>query len=120
MILLTLLLSLSKTVTVTGYCLGPCKQCQTRGATYTDKHSTHGIAVSANKVWRAYPLGTRLAVPGYGIATVDDIGGGVKRNQIDCRFHYHHNAWKMGKKKLKIRLISLPKKKSVRKKQHKC
>jgi 3D (Asp-Asp-Asp) domain-containing protein len=91
-----------KWVTATAYCLGPCGRCETRGRTYTGAKRRRGIAVARKQGRRVVPLGTRVSVPGYGAAEVDDVGGGVGRTQIDLRFRTHQLASRWGKRKLKV------------------
>jgi 3D (Asp-Asp-Asp) domain-containing protein len=39
-----------------------------------------------------------VRVPGYGLARVDDVGGGVRGNQLDLRFRTHRQARKWGRR----------------------
>jgi 3D (Asp-Asp-Asp) domain-containing protein len=91
-----------KTVVATAYCLGPCRRCQTRGRTYTGARKRRGIAVARLGSRRAAPLGARMYVPGYGWARVDDVGGGVRRRQIDIRFRSHRRAARWGRRKVRV------------------
>ncbi len=44
---------------------------------------------------RLIPLGTRLYVPGYGLATVEDTGGGVRGRMIDLGYEDHNfRSWR--------------------------
>jgi len=47
---------------------------------------------------RIFPFRTRLSIPGYGIGTVEDIGGAIKGRHIDVWFPTHEEAVKWGKK----------------------
>ena len=80
---------LVKRVTVTGYCIGPCRRCETHGVTCEGTHGAHGVAVARRGALRALPLGAKVWVPGYGWARVDDVGGKVRSNQLDIRFASH-------------------------------
>lgn len=46
------------------------------------------------------PFGTKLFVPGYGLATVKDRGGAIKGNKLDVYFASHKEALKWGRQKL--------------------
>ena len=82
-------------VTSTAYCLGPCSVCQTTGRTATGTTGPRGVAVSA-RASKAFPMGATVSVKGYGRAKVDDVGGGVRSNQIDLRFKSHKDALNWG------------------------
>jgi 3D (Asp-Asp-Asp) domain-containing protein len=44
---------------------------------------------------RLIPLGTRLYVPGYGLATVEDTGSGVRGRMIDLGYEDHNfRSWR--------------------------
>jgi 3D (Asp-Asp-Asp) domain-containing protein len=88
-------------VRVTGYCMGPCRRCGTQGLTYTGTRTLRGIAV-ARRGRRAAPLGSRIFVPGYGSARVDDVGGGVGSTQIDLRFKSHRHAARWGSRRMQV------------------
>ncbi|MDR0867331.1 MAG: 3D domain-containing protein [Planctomycetota bacterium] len=94
---------------VTAYC--PCARCCGARA--------HGRTSLGNTAWvsgiaadpRALPYGTRLAVPGYGEAVVDDTGGAMRRHwdrrgeiHVDVRMKWHHEARDWGRKWMKIRI----------------
>ena len=91
------------TVVATAYCLGPCRVCGTRGRTALGSRGGRGAAVGRRR--RVVPLGSRLRVPGYGSARVDDVGGGVRGDQIDLRFRSHAQAKRWGKRRLRIQVI---------------
>jgi len=50
-----------------------------------------------------FGFGTKLDVPGYGIGTVEDVGGAIKGKHIDVWFPTHAEALKWGRKWLKVR-----------------
>jgi 3D (Asp-Asp-Asp) domain-containing protein len=90
-----------KSVRVTGYCMGPCRRCGTRGRTYTGTRTLRGIAV-ARHGRRVLPIGAEVFVPGYGSARIDDVGGGVGPTQIDLRFKSHRTAARWGTRKIQV------------------
>lgn len=51
-----------------------------------------------------YPFGTRMAVPGYGVGTVRDIGGAIKGAHIDIWFPSHEAAIAWGSRKIKVKV----------------
>ncbi|MFN3650189.1 MAG: 3D domain-containing protein [Armatimonadota bacterium] len=89
-------------VTATGYCLGPCRTCETRGLTATGTRSRRGAAVARRGRPQVAPLGSRIHVPGYGWTKVDDVGGGVGSRQVDLRFKTHRLASRWGKRTVRI------------------
>jgi 3D (Asp-Asp-Asp) domain-containing protein len=99
-----------KTVVATAYCIGPCRQCGTRGRTFTGGSGRKGVAVSRLSSRRAVPLGSSVHVPGYGTARVDDVGGGVGGKQIDLRFTSHRRAVLWGRRKVRVTALVKPKK----------
>ncbi|MDR1612832.1 MAG: 3D domain-containing protein [Planctomycetota bacterium] len=94
---------------VTAYC--PCVRCcgsQSPGITSIGKDAwTPGLAAEP-----AYlPYGVRVFVPGYGLRTVDDTGGAMRRHwrqngllHIDVRMTYHHEARMWGKQYLRVKI----------------
>lgn len=94
-------------VRITAYCMGPCCRCGTHGVTCTGDHSLRGAAVSRHAGFRVLPLGSRLYVPGYGAARIDDVGGKVGRGQIDVRFRTHRQAARWGTRWARV-LVQLP------------
>ena len=55
--------------------------------------------------WDVLPLGTRLWVPGYGFAIVEDKGGAVKGMHIDVFFDSVNQARKWGVRDLEIIIV---------------
>ncbi len=51
-----------------------------------------------------YPFGTRMAVPGYGVGTVRDIGGAIKGAHIDIWFPSHEAAIAWGSRKVRVKV----------------
>lgn len=69
------------------------------GITASGKKAKHGTIAADPKV---FPFGTHLAVPGYGVGTVEDIGGAIKARHIDVWFPTHEAARKWGVRWLKV------------------
>lgn len=54
-----------------------------------------------------YPIGTQIFVPGYGLATVEDIGGKIDDRDLDVYFHDHNEAIVWGvKSNLLVYIVS--------------
>ena len=51
-----------------------------------------------------YPFGTRIAVPGYGVGTVRDIGGAIKGAHVDVWFPSHEAAIAWGSRKINVKV----------------
>ena len=51
------------------------------------------------------PLGSEVYVEGYGYATAEDIGGGIKGNEIDVFIPVHGDALEWGRKQVKVTII---------------
>lgn len=69
------------------------------GITVTGTRAQHGTIAADPKV---YKFGTHLDVPGYGVGTVEDIGGSIKGRHIDVWFPTHAEAKKWGVRRLKV------------------
>ena len=69
------------------------------GYTATGKRAKHGTIAADTSI---YKFGTKLFVPGYGIGTVEDIGGAIKGKHIDIWFPTHEQAKRWGVRKLKV------------------
>ncbi len=89
-------------LTITGYCIGPCRRCETCGLTRSGTHCVHGVAVARRAWLRALPLGARVYIPEYGWARIDDVGGKVRSNQLDLRFANHRVARHWGKREMTV------------------
>lgn len=69
-----------------------------------------GVTASGTKAKRGtiaadpklFPFGTHLYVPGYGVGTVEDIGGSIKGRHIDIWFPTHAEARAWGVRRLKV------------------
>lgn len=54
---------------------------------------------------RVIPLGTKVYVEGYGYAVAADTGGAIKGNKIDVFFPTKGEAYKWGRKSVKIKIL---------------
>lgn len=69
------------------------------GITASGTKAQHGtIAADPSQ----FPFGTHLVVPGYGVGTVEDIGGAIKGRHIDVWFPSHAEAKAWGARWLKV------------------
>ncbi|MCX7780875.1 MAG: 3D domain-containing protein [Negativicutes bacterium] len=55
---------------------------------------------------RVIPLGTRLYIPGYGLALAADTGGAIIGNKIDLCVEDEHEAWNFGRRMIKVYVIA--------------
>lgn len=51
------------------------------------------------------PLGTRLYVQGYGLATAADVGGAIVGNRIDLCMENDSEAWRFGRRSVKVYIL---------------
>ena len=51
------------------------------------------------------PLGTKVYVDGYGYAIAADTGGAIKGNKIDVFFPSKSEAYRWGRKTVKIKIL---------------
>lgn len=85
------------------YNYGPMKgQPKKVGYTATGKKAAHGTLAADT---RHFKFGTRLDVPGYGIGTVEDVGGAIKGRHLDLWFPTHDEARRWGRRWLKVTLV---------------
>lgn len=52
------------------------------------------------------PLGTKVYVEGYGYAVAADTGSAIKGNKIDVFFANHSDAYRWGRKSVKIKILN--------------
>jgi 3D (Asp-Asp-Asp) domain-containing protein len=52
------------------------------------------------------PLGTRLYVPGYGLALAADTGGAIVGNRIDLCMEDYGAAWGFGRQMVKVYVLA--------------
>jgi 3D (Asp-Asp-Asp) domain-containing protein len=87
------------TVTVTAYC--PCKRCCGR---FADGRTASGRRATGRLIAAPKPLkfGTRIDVPGYGVAPVADRGGAIRGRRLDVLFPTHRQARQWGRRRLTV------------------
>ncbi len=80
---------------VTAYC--PCRKCCGPGAKGITASGARakGRMVAAD---RSVPFGTRIYIPGYGLARVTDRGGAIKGNRLDLLMPTHEQALRWGRR----------------------
>ncbi|VBB07647.1 Hypothetical protein LUCI_2912 [Lucifera butyrica] len=73
------------------------------GITYSGHRLRRGlVAVDPDVI----PLGTRLYVPGYGVAVADDIGGAIQGNRIDLAMDSLKEAFGWGRRQVTVYVLS--------------
>lgn len=72
------------------------------GITATGLRARKGIVAVDPRV---IPLGTKLFIPGYGEALAADTGGWIKNDRIDLCFESLEEAFRFGRRKIKVYLI---------------
>ena len=72
------------------------------GLTASGKVAAKGTIAADPSV---FPLGTKMAIPGYGSGIVQDIGGSVKGTHIDIWFPSHKEAVAWGTRKIKVNVV---------------
>ena len=90
---------LKKTYRVSAYCPEECC-CEE----WADGFTASGVP-AVGKIIAApsnIPFGTKMNIPGYGLAVVQDRGGAIKGNRLDILFPTHFLAKKWGVKMLEI------------------
>lgn len=74
----------------------------TAGITATGVKARHGIvAVDPDVI----PLGTKVYVQGYGLATAADVGGAIVGNRIDLCMEDDSEAWRFGRRLVKVYVL---------------
>lgn len=72
------------------------------GLTATGVPARHGIvAVDPDVI----PLGTRVYIPGYGLALAADTGGAIVGNKIDLCMESYSEAWRFGRRTVKVYIL---------------
>ena len=90
-------------VTSTAY-TASCNGCSGTTATGVNLHANPNakvIAVDPNVI----PLGSKVYVDGYGYAIASDTGGAIKGNKIDVFFPSKSDAYRWGRKTVKIKIL---------------
>lgn len=72
------------------------------GITATGIPARHGIVAVDPRV---IPLGTRLFIPGYGLALAADTGGAIKGNIVDLCMEDSSAAWRFGRRTVKVYIL---------------
>ena len=73
------------------------------GITATGIPARHGIvAVDPDVI----PLGSRLYIPGYGMALAADTGGAIIGNSIDLCMESSSEAWRFGRRMVKVYVLA--------------
>ncbi len=90
-------------VTATAY-TAYCNGCSGRTATGLNLKSNPNMKVIAVDP-RVIPLGTKVYVEGYGYAIAADTGGAIKGNIIDLFMPSKTDAYRWGRKKVKIKIL---------------
>lgn len=85
-----------------------------RGRTASGETVRQGIIAADPKV---LPIGTIVHIEGMGEYVVKDTGGAIKGNRIDVWMPSTKSAMQFGKRKVKLRVVSTPSKKSSAKKK---
>ena len=78
-----------------------------RGRMANGEH-VHQGAIAADP--RILPIGTQVYIEGMGTYTVKDTGGAIKGKRIDIWMPSTKAAFKFGKRKVQLRIISKPRK----------
>ncbi|MBT2656204.1 LysM peptidoglycan-binding domain-containing protein [Bacillus sp. ISL-18] len=91
------------TVKATAY-TASCEGCSGTTATGVDLKANPDAKVIAVDP-KVIPLGSKVYVEGYGVATAADTGGAIKGNRIDVFISTEHEALKWGNKHITIKII---------------
>ena len=54
---------------------------------------------------RVIPLGTKVYIPGYGVATAEDTGGAIKGNRIDVCYASKDQAFSWGVRNVPVYIL---------------
>jgi len=86
-------------VTVTAYC--PCRKCCGRCA---DGQTASGVPARGKLIAapKSIPFDTRIFVPGYGVAAVQDRGKAIRGDRLDVLFETHAEAMRFGRRKMTV------------------
>lgn len=74
-----------------------CAGCS--GMTAIGRRAGHGIVAVDPRV---IPLGTRLFIPGYGVAVAGDTGGAIRGHRIDLGFDSQRDALLFGRREITV------------------
>ncbi|MGD6804845.1 ubiquitin-like domain-containing protein [Rossellomorea vietnamensis] len=84
---------------------GSCNGCSGITATGINLRANPGVKVIAVDP-SVIPLGTKVYVDGYGYAVAADTGGAIKGNKIDVFFPSKSEAYRWGRKQVKIKILN--------------
>ena len=84
----------------TAFCDG-CSGTTSTGIDLRSNPNQKVIAVDPSVI----PLGSKVHVEGYGTAVAGDIGGAIKGNRIDVFIPSKDEAYKWGRKQVKIQVL---------------
>ncbi|MED4204768.1 G5 and 3D domain-containing protein [Neobacillus mesonae] len=90
-------------VTATAY-TAYCNGCSGRTATGFNLRANPNAKIIAVDP-RVIPLGTKVYVEGYGYAVAADTGGAIKGNKIDLFMSSKSDAYRWGRKQVKIKIL---------------
>ena len=88
---------------ITAYCSGKCCCGKWADGFFADGSPVGGKAIAADTDY--YDMGQEMYVPGYGRATVKDVGGAIKGNKLDLYFSTHQEALNWGRQFLTVEII---------------
>ena len=93
------------TFEATAYTKG-CYQCSgiTAGGTDLNKLNYTPKIIAADP--KVLPLGTKIEIEGMGVYTVDDTGGKIKQNRIDILHSTKDEAYKFGRRNVRLRIVN--------------
>ncbi|MDF2500340.1 MAG: hypothetical protein K0Q77_1054 [Anaerosporomusa subterranea] len=73
------------------------------GITYSGIPARHGVVAVDPRV---IPLGSRVFIPGYGVAIAADTGGDIKGKRIDLCMEDSNDAWSFGRRMVKVYILA--------------
>jgi 3D (Asp-Asp-Asp) domain-containing protein len=81
-----------------------CDECcgEWNDGTYADGSPVGGLVVAAS---RDIPFGTKIRIPGYGVATVRDRGGAITEGCLDLYFDTHREALNFGRHDIECEIL---------------
>ena len=92
-----------KRMRVTAYCPHECCCGDFADGVTASGVPAVGLIIAADT--RLFPFGTEMDVPGYGQASVQDVGGAIKGDRLDVLFATHQEALNWGVRYLEVRML---------------
>jgi len=89
---------------VTAYC--GCESCcgnHSDGITASGYRLRQGDKIVAAP--KSFLFGTKIDIPGYGLASVQDRGGAIQGNRLDVYFHTHQEALEWGRRIVQVQIF---------------